>query len=144
MAGEFNSVIYSLIAAVIVIPLTALINIKIKFAANEEEATRHLKKIILKIVLILINVFIVFMLYKVVNSSEPVTRVTILNIAVLTSILLFSIITHLIRLLLDVILDLTTAHMRHLGATHKIIDIISRENDEHIRNVDTGLKSTNN
>lgn len=144
MAGEFNTVIYSVIAAVIVIPLTAYVNIKIKFAPDEKEATKHLKNLMLNIVLLLSNAFIVYLLFKEVQSPEPVTRKSILNIALLTSILLFFIFSYLIRLLLDVILTLTASQLRHLGATHKIIDIITKENGEHIRDVEVGLKAIDN
>jgi hypothetical protein len=72
---ELNTVVTSVIAAVIVIPLTAYINIKIKFAPDETTVLNHFKAIAFKAVALISNGAIAYLLYREVWTSPALVDV---------------------------------------------------------------------
>ncbi len=99
------------VVGLVTIALTAAVNIKIKFAPDAATARRDLATLALKLASWAANALNAFNLYSYVTSTEPITRFTVLAIAVCVAALYFS----LQSFLLNTHVRMLTARMdKHL------------------------------
>ncbi len=113
---SFLSSVLPVVVAIVGIALTSYINIKLKFAKDENEAFRVIKKTFLMLALIFFNLWTVYFLCKEVVSSEPPTRQSNLLMVLYSLSLFWSVISGLFFRIIKLIGSLQSTQSIHLDA----------------------------
>jgi hypothetical protein len=112
----------------VIASVTAMINIKIKFAKSAEEAKRDIASIFLKIIFWPTQAYLAWSLYSQFTSSEPLTRTSLFLMLISAFGLFHGYMIYLFNLTLGLIRDQHDFQKTHVDAymssTKEIISVV--------------------
>lgn len=122
---EFNVILASLVVSFFVIPLTAYVNIKVKFAPDEYTAIRHLIKVFLMIIILIVSAFLIYTLYQQITSDEPITRKDVFAIIISTLGLFNFFLSYLIHVIFKLIKGILSVQSDHIVTTQELLKMMT-------------------
>jgi hypothetical protein len=121
MMIEYKEIVVPIVVAVISAVITAIITIKIKYAPTEKEAISGLKGIGKKILYYCWIGWLIYSLVKEFLSGEPLTRITVFNITILTVSLVALIFMYFINRTVDALNNIVDLQGKHFELTNHIV-----------------------
>jgi hypothetical protein len=110
----FKDIIEPIIIVVISVSLTAIVTLKTKYATSEDQAIAGLKNIGKKVFFYCWTAWLFYGLAMQVISPEPVTRTSVLLIAVYTSCILLMLIFSLLKSIIEAIAKVVAVQRLHI------------------------------